>query len=677
MALTQATRPYVPGIRLVDNGTLSDAVTYAVPEQFLVPKDGVQSANAGLIAMFNSPYNNFRITKGVYLITDTLEIVFSKHVNVVCDDGVVFRLGNNVRKNMLHLFGDRVHNFSWSGGEIDGNWAGQGGEVVVNNHVDDVSHGFIVSRWNVAKIEYMFVHDCMGHHINHAGNKYFIAEHIRVDSHISTNFPAGGARGDGITGVSRNIYINDVSGYSSDDLIGVFPGATWIPGESDPAYLTVDSITVTNINPKSKADGANTRYTWHGVTGACWNLTTVKNVSISNVFGEVQDGGVRFRCAPTSGDDQTLNGFADHISIEGVHVYVNGKSTDQYETVAVMIGSHQQSTTLSAGPSRFKNVSIRDVTLNTSDNIRSVIIVGHVTVDNLNISDVSVNYTDPAHTASHLTLCGSNLLSRVNLCNMLSNHEGTISDLVMDARPIVRLSVHHATATGTIRAVNMAMRRNQADTRWIGTVLMTTGFHNRFNLFGEELVINAPSNYVSVQPAKGSHFTDRFLGRVRQDPLLGGWVYEDFCTVWESANFGRPSATSLPGYSLITNWVVGTVIKTAGSPIGEVSGWVCTVGGATPTWSLLQGTYHDGAGLVDSGTLPTSLTPGVSITTVLISSTGFPGSSGCLTTFTGAFRPDRAGAYQRFIPASGTKEYMRTWNNSTLAWNAWLSVTYA
>lgn len=677
MALTRATRPYVPGIRLLGEGTLDNALTFAVPEMFSVPKDGVHSANAGLMAMFNADYNNFRLTKGTYLLTDTLEIVFSKDVNIVCEEGVVIKLANNVRKHMLHFYGDRVHNFSWEGGELNGNWEGQGGEVLVSGHVDDVSHGIVISRWNVAKITDFFAHDCMGHHINHAGNNYFIAEHIRIDSHISTNFPAGGARGDGITGVSKNVYINDVSGYSSDDLIGIFPGATWIPGETDLNYLQVESIIIENINPKSKVDASGvTRYTWHGVTGGSWNGVNVKTVVIDNVVGEVQDGGVRYRCSPASGDDTILNGSADHISITGVHVYVNGKTTDQYETVAVMIGSHQQSTTLGATPSYFKNVHISDITSNTSDNLRTVIMAGHATIDNLNISDVSVNYTKPEHTASHVTLTGSNIIGRVHLSNCASHHQGVVSDTVMNARPVVRCSLNSNGVT-TIRGTNLAVRRSSNGEAWIGSVLFTANFPNKVALFGEDLVLNAPNNFASAHPARGCHFTDRFLGRIRRDHILDGWVFEDACTQWDGSNFGRPNAANFTGYALVKDWKAGTLIRTTGSPWGECAGWVCVEGGAAPKWALAKANFDDSESRMTSTTTPTQLTPRMLITTALINASGFPGASGTLLTYTGAARTDRAGAYQEFTPASGTKKYMRTWNNGTSTWNNWLSVTFA
>lgn len=668
MALTRLIADLV---RLPFGGKLTDAVNYAVPEMFLVPKDGKTSANAGLKAMFQSKYTSFKLTSGTYLLTDLLEIVFNKDVHVECEDGVVIKLGDNVRKHMMHFYGDYTHNFTWKGGEIDGNWEGQGGEVVKSGHVDDVSHGMVVSRWNFATITDIYAHDCMGHHFNHAGNNYFTAERIKVSSHTSPNFPLGGARGDGITGVSKHIYIRDVQGYSSDDLIGIFPGATWIPGETNPERLHVETVTVRDIVAESKTDENDvTRYTRHALTAGCWNNAHLRNIDVQSVKGEVQDGGVRIHTAPSSGIDPTLIGNIDNVSVRDIYCYVNGKGTDQYETVPVMIGSHQQSMSLKDRGIKYKNVHIDNVVCNTSGKVRTAIIVGHVNVECLNISNISVNFKDNTDTCSAVTLTGPSTIARVNLSNIMMNPAGGETDQVLNGRPIVRCSLGATTVTA-IHGSNLTTRRNSNGTEWIGTVLYIAGFTNRVTLFGEDLIVNANDNFVAVNPAKGCHFTDRHLGRVRRDPKLNGWVFEDFCVVWDGNNFGCPNVSNFPGYSRVKDWAVGTRVKVTGSPLGECTEYVCTAGGATPKWSIASSQYEDGEGYITPTSLPTSLTPRMSITSLIFDVDGWPEKWGMLETYTGRATHSRDCAIQKFYSNSGNTVYIRGWNASTKQWNRW------
>lgn len=75
------------GVSLDQGGTVQDAIHWVTPEMYSVPSDGVSSANIAITNMFNSPYTHFKFTKGVYLITDLIEIVFNKNVTIFCEEG--------------------------------------------------------------------------------------------------------------------------------------------------------------------------------------------------------------------------------------------------------------------------------------------------------------------------------------------------------------------------------------------------------------------------------------------------------------------------------------------------------------------------------------------------------------------------------------------------------------
>ncbi|EPJ5864513.1 hypothetical protein JRA82_005397, partial [Raoultella ornithinolytica] len=220
---------------------------------------------------FESGAENVLIPAGTYPITKKMRVDITHNLNIVCQPGAVFKLADNVRQNMLVFVGNGTNNFSWKGGEIDGNWEGQGGETLDGNgNIQDVSHGLIVSMFNRAVVTGVHAHDCMGHHINHGGNWFFHAYDIDLKSHPSALKPEEGARGDGITGCSRHILIENIRGFTTDDFVGIFAGINWIEGigPESGGYRDIDSIVLRNLNPQS--------LTVDGVTYPAWTGCSIR-----------------------------------------------------------------------------------------------------------------------------------------------------------------------------------------------------------------------------------------------------------------------------------------------------------------------------------------------------------------------------------------------------------------
>ncbi|HHP5678390.1 TPA: glycosyl hydrolase family 28-related protein, partial [Klebsiella pneumoniae] len=177
---------------------LLQGITY--PQAFGAVGDGVTDDTDTLYRAFKSTAETVHIPRGTYLITRKLKCLLTKNLNVVCAPGAVFKLADGVRDKMFVFVGadNRKYDFSWFGGELDGNWSGQGEETLNSNGTfKDLSRGMVVSLFDNVRLENIYAHDFRGHSINHAGNRKLHASNLRFNSHIAQAFPLGGSRGDG------------------------------------------------------------------------------------------------------------------------------------------------------------------------------------------------------------------------------------------------------------------------------------------------------------------------------------------------------------------------------------------------------------------------------------------------------------------------------------------------
>ncbi|SXJ92073.1 glycosyl hydrolase family 28-related protein [Klebsiella pneumoniae] len=143
---------------------LLQGMTY--PQAHGARGDGTHDDTDALYAAFKSSAETVHIPRGTYLITRKLKCLLTKNLNVVCAPGVVFKLADGVRDKMFVFVGadNRKYDFSWFGGELDGNWNGQGEETLNSNGTfKDLSRGMVASLFNRVRLENIYVHDFRGH----------------------------------------------------------------------------------------------------------------------------------------------------------------------------------------------------------------------------------------------------------------------------------------------------------------------------------------------------------------------------------------------------------------------------------------------------------------------------------------------------------------------------------
>lgn len=635
-------------------------------------------------SIFNGPAKKVIFTAGTYTINSKIKVLISKDFIVECQEGTIFKLANNVRKNMFVIVGDRTNNFHWNGGELDGNWAGQGEETLnASGTFSDLSHGLIISLFNKVLLENVFVHDFRGHNINHGGNKFFHARDIKVWSHIATAFPQGGSRGDGITGCSEDVLIENVYGFTTDDMVAVFSGCLWIeggtPSDSNMItnldYLTIRSITIRNVNPWHKLsdlDGTTTVYTWNAVSISGQGGVGIEKIHVSNIKGFTQYSGVRIGNNHVTGNSSATDYWLPigSVIISEIDIAVAGTTNNQHLYNSIRIGILTADTgKTNTYTSSIDSLTISNIKLYPSGSTRSLIVIGYTTIPTITISGITVNSKIVDDTYNIINCVGDRLISSMSISDVVHNSPTATTSSIMEAQLVLNWGNTNSTAS-KLYFNNLPIRRNSADTIYISNVL-TTDSATQPEIYGYSAVVRNSRNFSAIQKVKGVHLRDRYLGKVSVG-VEGKWILEEFSTVYDSTTLGKPNNSLLPGYQYIT-WEEGMFVKTTGSAYGEISGWRFN---KDNNWQMVGGYLTNNmVSMIDTTTTPLSFAPYTTIKSPIYNDSLWPESLGAVEMFTG-HPNNRAGAYEIFNAAS-TKIYRRTWNTNTSAWNSWFSVTLA
>lgn len=634
---------------------------------------------ATLKECFESAYETVIVPAGTYTITDLITSTITGNKRILCEPGAVFKLADNVRKNMMVFVGNGNNSFEWSGGEIDGNWEGQGPETMTDGYINDVSHGLIVSKFKNAYIHDFYIHDCMGHHINHGGNTNFTAERIRIRAHPSALKPLGGARGDGITGCSANVVIRDISGFSTDDFIAVVSGIDWIPGWY-PNRMNVESILIENIRCETYNFEGTDRYSHTAVSvGNSLGYSTNGAVVIRNIKGNVLSRGIGYT-AESYGPDY-YGQFNGDLSISDVDLFVRGDPangfTGRKNTAHIVIGCEGFNTASSSRNNYCKTVSITNVVCRGTPYSGTGIILGHMNTRAVYINDLKCEYENADDNMVALMIVGQKDIGPITIENVYQQIVGASTDTVRDAKKVVE-SYYGGSGAMTINGRNLMRQPNVAGTTVLANAAFfaATGF-SKVNprLFGKDLVCSldaAGTGGIAALPlVDGVNFSTPALGHVSYSKTRDAWTFHEFAVVWDTTNFGKPAAANFPNYAQFS-WKVGTIVPVKGSPLQECQAYVCT--STTPTFELVQNSFTTSSTVLQSSAwtpLTTRLTPGMRITSTIPGSSadaGWPvAGPGVVETFVSTATANGANSFQEWRDGVNIKR--RYWGGST--WGSW------
>jgi hypothetical protein len=257
---------------------------------------GEFDSTAALKAAFATAGAHVVIPPGLYTFSDSLVIA----PNVTIDGyGATLKLADMTRKDCVRT-NSALNNGTVTirGITIDGNDENQGNEAADGNNYD-LSKGFDMIKGYKLIVQDVEVLRTRGHGFNHWNWDYLVVRNYHVMQRKNPLQPSGGRRRDGITGMSSNIDISGVSGYSNDDLIGLVVGASWA-GPNTTA-INIENVNIRGVSAEVCDDDPEIR-AWRGVSLYSMNGFQYNNVTIDNVTGNTKNCHLYVRTYMDSGD---------------------------------------------------------------------------------------------------------------------------------------------------------------------------------------------------------------------------------------------------------------------------------------------------------------------------------------------------------------------------------------
>jgi hypothetical protein len=213
---------------------------------------------------------------GQYIISSTINLFSDTTVEV--KGNVEFFLKANSPCYMFVAGGTSYQNIKWTGGTINGNDINQGTESGANF---DTVKGMVFKNVKNLSVQGLTVKNTRGHGINHWNCDGVVFRDIQFDQSLSTLVPNGGSRRDGITGMSSNLLIDNISGFTDDDLVAVLCGVDWAGTNTTP--ISVSNIEIRNVKAKKHSSGRNP---WNGVAIYASGGYSITNIKVDGVYGD-------------------------------------------------------------------------------------------------------------------------------------------------------------------------------------------------------------------------------------------------------------------------------------------------------------------------------------------------------------------------------------------------------
>ena len=268
--------------------------------------------------ILNGENRRLYFPKGRYIIDRLISI--NSDTDILCDNDTEFYLADGSCCQMFATeMGQSLKNIKWVGGIINGNHIGQG-EIGINRPTQsgnshwNFSNGFIFHNVNNLHVENVRFKDIRGQSIHHWNCNKVIFRNLYFEGAYSLEYrPNGGFRTDCINGGSSNMLIENIYGFSDDDMIAVLSGVSW----GGTQVGDIHNITIRNINCISR----DSIKPYRAVRIACANGYSTSNVVIEDVKGDVSSDGIFL-----GGYDDFWGGKINNVSINNCHITVANKN---------------------------------------------------------------------------------------------------------------------------------------------------------------------------------------------------------------------------------------------------------------------------------------------------------------------------------------------------------------
>jgi hypothetical protein len=366
--------------------------------------DGVTFTTAQLNNLL-SKYRGQKIffPDGVYMIDNSL-IVFDNTVIQLGKNAVVKFKANMSRVSPnawsgIHMFKNDLtnglKNIEIYGGMIDGQGTTQ---------PTDMHRGFRFEGVDGLKIHDVKIKEVAGWGLTHVACKNFHFYNIEFDQAPYSKY---GYNSDGITGTSTDGVIENVFGYTGDDMVAFNAGNSLFATKND-----ISNVVIRNIFPKAKTWTDTDGSTKVDITHRAVALYASGGYKLDNIVVDTVQGVSRFGIKLEKFSSETGIGYAGKITYRDIDLKVgipNVATSDE----AFLVND------ITCTEIVLDNVKLRDIQ-GTTGFVKYGINIQNAPVDTLKISGLTVNITE----GSNQVINDSGSIKSLRLNDIEANFQG-------------------------------------------------------------------------------------------------------------------------------------------------------------------------------------------------------------------------------------------------------------
>lgn len=384
--------------------------------------------------VINGILNSFQevhLDKGTYYIKDS---IIHNNANKIVGSGIdisILKLADNTNKypiksSQANLASDSIltESFEMSGFTIDGNRITNS----TRDYTDNVFHSYWGFGAVLCNIRNLFIHDIKVKNTEAWGISYWlcgniVAKNLQFDQDETSS--RDGWNEDGITGSAKNIYIENVQGFTNDDMIGITTGTASLRGNDCGVTFNnvINNIVIKNIEGKAK-NGAEP-YSCIGIYGD--KGATINKVSVDDVKGNFKYSQIRF--ADYWPDDTAGKPTIEEVFINSVSGQSRLSSPICVKSVNLdnmYVNTIDESNVSDTGIFKvleitdsicsYINISSLTIKTNKNNNIINAVNCSNSSIENIDINKVYLH--DFSIRNSTVNLTSGETINNVNLSNI-------------------------------------------------------------------------------------------------------------------------------------------------------------------------------------------------------------------------------------------------------------------
>ena len=258
------------------------------------------------------------LNEGEYYLSNAIIVQRNSKIQGKGIDTTKLILNNNANSYVIKSYDCNLNTFTLlsnnvelDGFTVDGN--------CLNNNIRDYSNNIFNSFWGfglvLCNINNLRITNLKIINTEAWGISYWLCNNVYVDNlEFLQDSNREGFNGDGITGSAKNIIINNIKGFTNDDMVGITTGKATLRGNDCGVNtnINIDSISINNVIALEK----NGKKVYSGVGIYMDGDVIISKIYINNVRGEFKSNPISL--ADYWHDDNIINTRIISCIIENV-----------------------------------------------------------------------------------------------------------------------------------------------------------------------------------------------------------------------------------------------------------------------------------------------------------------------------------------------------------------------